>query len=122
MGEDADEPKFHNILLSLHNHLARMEESKYLDPKVSPVFRELITLTASIQPSQEPLLQPPPSQTRPVQSQQQSRSRQVSVPKESLNFSTDRIGQDMKSHQIGRIRHQSPGKEDGISSKGDSNP
>ncbi len=30
VGEEADEPKFHSVLLSLQNYFAKMEESKYL--------------------------------------------------------------------------------------------
>jgi 2,3-bisphosphoglycerate-independent phosphoglycerate mutase len=119
VGEEADEGKFHSILTSLQHHLAKMEESKYLEPKVAGSFRELLVLTASVQANEPP---PTHTQLKPPQSQQQNRSRQASVPKESLNFSTDRIAQDLKAHNIGRIRHQSPGKEDGISSRGDSNP
>lgn len=51
VGEDADEAKFHSILLNLHHHLSRMEESKYLEPKFATSFKELLTLTANVQPN-----------------------------------------------------------------------
>jgi hypothetical protein len=74
-----------------------MEESKYLEPKMSNSFRELINLTSKI-PRTDPQEQPP-------QSQEQSRKKN-SVPKESLNFSTDKIVEDVKNFGIGRIKHQ----------------
>lgn len=47
-GKEADEHKFHLILNNIHTHLARMEDSKYLEPKYSPVFKELLTLTSTV--------------------------------------------------------------------------
>lgn len=48
VGEDADETKFHSILTNIQHHLAKMEENKYLEPKLSCSFRELINLTSNI--------------------------------------------------------------------------
>ena len=53
---------------------------------------------------------------RPLQSQQQYR-KQFSAPKESLNFSTDKIVQDLKNMGFGKIKHQTTSKEDCGSSR-----
>ena len=38
-GQEADEHKFHQIISTLHQHLSRMEDNKYLEPKMSNAFK-----------------------------------------------------------------------------------
>ena len=47
-GQEADEHKFHTIVSTLHHHLGRMEDNKYLEPKMSHAFRELLNVTATV--------------------------------------------------------------------------
>jgi hypothetical protein len=78
-----------------------MEDNKYLEPKISNTFRELINLTSNVKVEEEG--QSPP------QSQQQAR-KSKEAPKESLNFSTDKIVPDLRYMGIGKIKHQSTSK------------
>jgi hypothetical protein len=48
VGEDADEARFHHILLNISHHLAKMEENKYLDPKLAPTLRDLLSVTTAV--------------------------------------------------------------------------
>lgn len=48
VGEETDEPRFNSLLNNIHHHLAKMEDSKYLNPKFSNSIKELIILTATL--------------------------------------------------------------------------
>ena len=99
-GEDADEPKFHAILLSLHNHIAKMEESKYLEPKMAPIFEDLLAVTSQVSSQlPQPAHPEPVPLTTPI----------AKLPsKLSRVYSSSSHARHAHSSTYGKIKHQSP--------------
>jgi len=88
-----------------------MEENKYLEPKMSNTFREIIQVTAAAAEANGEQHATP----------QINITKQPSQPKESLSFASEKINE-FKNYSFGKIRHQITSKEDGLSSRGEANP
>lgn len=94
-GEDADEPRFHNIITNLQSHLAKMEESKYLEPKLAPILTELVTITTAASDEMAPVPNHPTPLTTPV----------AKLPsKPSRSYSSKQY--QSKNTKYGKIKHQ----------------
>ena len=89
-----------------------MEENKYLEPKMSNTFREIMQVTATAAEANGEQLTTPHIKI----------TKQPSQPKESLSFASEKLNNEFKNYSFGKIRHQVTSKEDGLSSRGEVNP